>query len=228
MFRRRRAEPVDDQAVDLPPADEAPPDPAGPPPPQGPWDVADAPERPDRLDLGALRLVLPPDTAVQFEVGPDGARPAVMIGAGVVHLSAFAAPRNSGLWDEARSSIAEAIRAQGGSVEEASGPFGPELRARVPDDRHELHPVRYVGVDGPRWLLRADFTDRAALEPAVAAPLEEVVREAVVVRGSEAMAPGDLLPVAVPRELLEAAGVPPEELPGFDPLTRGPEITEVR
>lgn len=56
------------------------------------------------------------------------------------------------------------------------------------------------GVDGPRWFLRGVLSGRAAIDDDAAAPLLEVLRAAVVVRGTEPMAPRELLPLALPRE----------------------------
>jgi hypothetical protein len=53
------------------------------------------------------------------------------------------------------------------------------------------------------------------------------VRDVVVVRGGEAMAPRELLPLRLP----DAAAAPapePEGRPPLDPFERGPEITEIR
>ena len=46
--------------------------------------------------------------------------------------------------------IAESLTSSGGSAEEADGPFGRELRARipVPDSAGALQPARFLGVDG--------------------------------------------------------------------------------
>lgn len=204
-----------------------------PPRPEGPWDLEEVTDEFERFDLGGLRLLVPDGAQVQLEMSPDGTvLPTIFIGAGAVQVSAFAAPRRSGIWDEIRVEIAEALQAGGGAAEEAEGPFGTELHAHVPvqlpDGQAALQPARFVGVDGPRWFLRGLFTGAAAADPAEAAPLEEALRGTVVVRGRDAMAPRDPLPINVPREVLDAAGVPEEQgQQPFEPFERGPEITEI-
>ena len=52
---------------------------------------------------------------------------------------------------------------------EVDGPFGTELRARVPAEgpagqQPQLAPARFLGVDGPRWFLRGLVTGPAATE----------------------------------------------------------------
>jgi hypothetical protein len=67
--------------------------------------------------------------------------------------------------------------------------------------------VRFIGVDGPRWFLRAMFAGPVAADGQQAAPYEELLRQVVVVRGSEP------LPVREPVPLRLPAGVelPPPE-----------------
>ena len=67
----------------------------------------------------------------------------------------------------------------------------------------------------------------------LAAPLEQVFADVVVVRGDHPVPPRDLLEIRLPEEALQAlaeeAGEP-EGNPwgGADPFERGPEITETR
>jgi hypothetical protein len=55
-----------------------------------------------------------------------------------------------------------------------------------------------VGIDGPRWLLRATYLGQPAIEPSDAHLLESAVRDLVVVRGQEAMPPREMLPLRLP------------------------------
>jgi hypothetical protein len=95
-----------------------------------------------------------------------------------------------------------------------------------------MQPVRFVGVDGPRWFVRGLFSGAAARETAAAAPLEAVLRACVVVRGSDPMAPGDPLGLHVPTEVPEGIAQRDESDPSgrrtLPPPERGPEITEIR
>ncbi|PRY18399.1 DUF3710 domain-containing protein [Kineococcus rhizosphaerae] len=212
---------------------------------QGPWDVSEVGEDEGRLALGGLQLVGREGMELRFEVEEAGGRViAVTVGlnGSTVQLQAFAAPRTAGVWDEIRHEIAEAVVAQGGSADVQDGALGRELLCRLPvrteDGRTAHQPTRFAGVDGPRWFLRAVFAGPAAHDPAAAAELESVVRDTVVVRGSEAMAPRELIPLELPQQPDQAQPAPAadaaegaadgggrEELKPFE---RGPEITEVR
>jgi Protein of unknown function (DUF3710) len=200
----------------------------------GPWDELDAPDDRPRLDLGGLQLPVGPGIEMRVDVQDEQVVAATLVdGHSAVQVHAFAAPRSSGIWADVRAEIAESLRQSGGSAEEVEGPFGTELRARVPGEvpgaGRQLQPARFVGVDGPRWFLRGLFTGPAATDAAQAGRLEDVFRGIVVVRGGEAMAPRDMLPLRLPREALAAAAEEEQERkPTLDQLDRGPEITETR
>ncbi len=218
--------------------------------PQGPWDAADAPadDRP-RLDLGGMLVPVPPDTEVRVDVSPEGEVVAATLvrGNGAVQVNAFAAPRTEGIWAEVLDEIAASLAETGGVTERATGPHGPELRTAVPTQAPDgsilMAPARFVGVDGPRWFLRAMYTGSAAVDPDAAAPLEAALRDVVVVRGTDPMAVRDPLPLRLPAQAQEAAAAAQAAGPATaeqdvddpeasgDPLAlpeRGPEITETR
>jgi hypothetical protein len=159
----------------------------------------------------------------------------VTLDGSTLQMQAFAAPRTDGIWDEIREEIALSVGKQGGSVDDVPGPFGRELLARLPvrtpEGRTGHRPARFIGVDGPRWFLRGVVTGRAAVDTEAATTLEDLFRRTVVVRDDKARPPRDLLALTLPDQ---ADGVRPAPAPAapaapsFDPLTRGPEITEIR
>ncbi len=229
----------------------------------GPYDLTevDDPAEGGRIDLGGVWL--PAVSGMELRVETDQERQSVVsvaavVGQGAVQVQAFAAPRSEGVWGDVRREIAEGVRGQGGRTGEREGPYGPELLAevpvRLPDGQAAVQPVRFVGVDGPRWFLRGVFTGAAAVDPQQAAPLEELFRGIVVVRGAAAMAPRELIALRLPQQAEVAPGAAPgggdspdgpDSADGGDgpdsadgpgqrsqddlkPFERGPEITEVR
>ena len=209
----------------------------------GPFDVTEVDGRDGRVDLGALWMRGVPGMELRLEI--DQATQLVNAATAVVddsalQLQAFAAPRSGSLWDEIRAEIAAAVETSGGTAEEHVGSLGAELRTRMPsagpDGRTVFAPATFLGVDGPRWFLRGVLSGRAAIDEAAAAPLVEVFKAAVVVRGTDPMAPRELLPLALPRDAEAAAAAETaaldaqdeEERSSLDPFQRGPEITEVR
>jgi len=232
---------------------------ASPPPAKalrrgGPFDRAEVEGLDGRLDLGALWLTGVPGMELRLEV-EEGSQNVVgvtaVLGESAVQLQAFAAPRSEGIWDDIRTEIAASITSQGGTADKTSGPLGAELRAQMPgqgpDGRTVFSPVRFVGVDGPRWFLRAVLSGQAAVDESAASTLLDVVKATVVVRGDEAMAPRELLSLKLPDQP-DPAGMSAEEMaadgsdgasadgspgqgaPALDdlkPFERGPEITEI-
>ncbi len=205
----------------------------------GPFDASEVDGPDGRIDLGALWMRGFEGMELRLEVDQeqDAVVAAVaVLGDSAVQLQAFAAPKSGGLWTEIRDEIAQSIVSQGGTSQEKHGPLGIELATNMPSagpgGRKVYTPARFTGVDGPRWFLRAVFSGRAASDDAAAAPLLEVVRSAVVVRGDSPMAPRELLPLALPTnpedeaEAGEAGGGADDGV--LDPFERGPEITEVR
>ncbi|WP_411285311.1 DUF3710 domain-containing protein [Lapillicoccus sp.] len=223
---------------------------------RGPFDSSEAAqdEAGNRLDLGSIQLV--PVDGMQLRLELDETQENVLgahalIGESGVQLQAFAAPRTMGLWQDIRTEIAESIVSQGGTADEVRGPLGRELIARMPsrgaDGRTVFQPVRFLGVDGPRWFLRAVISGKAALEEVAAEPLVELVRSVVVMRGDDARPPREILTLKLPADIQqdEPAAAGAEAVPGDDvglgddgpqghsasdlkPFERGPEITEVR
>jgi Protein of unknown function (DUF3710) len=277
VFRRRRREDADQASPGYPGADAAgdtdggweDPDETGkwdddaaeqavavPVPPGlrgGPWDADEAyPER-ERADFGSLLVPVAP--MQQIELATDGQRfiwVTVKSGTSELRVHAFAAPRSGGLWPEVRQEITEELSSAGTAAQDAEGPFGTEVFAYVPVEPGNAsagtRPVRFIGIDGPRWLLRGLIIGEAATGSESAEPFEELLSDIVVVRGDQPMPPRDMLELRLPPEVQQAleqqqqaleqqqAGdvpVEPEEENRFrtadlNPFERGPEFTETR
>ncbi|GAB2466247.1 DUF3710 domain-containing protein [Xylanimonas ulmi] len=206
---------------------------------KGPFDAAEVATMGPRVDLGAIWLPVMPGLELRMEIDKRTKKvtgvSATLAGSGL-QVQAFAAPRTWGIWDEVREEISTSVTAQGGTVDDVPGPFGRELIARIPaqgaDGRQGVRPARFVGVDGPRWFLRGVLTGAAAVDPEAARALESVFANVVVVRDDSPRPPRDLLTLTLPNsggaQAPAEAAEPQAKTPAFDPLTRGPEITEIR
>jgi len=177
------------------------------PRPRGPWDSADLPadDVRDRVDLGALRVSVGEDVELRVDLDPSGGVVAATLvhGAEVMQLGVFAAPRTEPIWAEVRTEIADSLRegGSGGSATEAQGEWGVELHARIPTDQPGVFAAaRLVGIDGPRWFLRALVSGPLAAAGEEDPVLTAALREVVVVRGGDAMPPRDALPLRLPKE----------------------------
>jgi hypothetical protein len=170
----------------------------------GPLDESEAGSIRPSVDLGALRIE--PKRGMQLRLDIDKTNNRVIAvtlehDGSTVQLQPFAAPRSGGLWHGIRAQIMDQVRTQGGTVVETEGPFGPEVSAKVPvqsGSAYSTRNVRFVGVDGPRWFLRAVIGGPAATDSEAAEVIHTMIRRVVVVRGNTPLPPRDLLPLRVP------------------------------
>jgi hypothetical protein len=204
MFRRRKQqEPSTDPAQSAEGAVPAAEPLAG----TGPFDVADVEigDDPLRVDLGSLVVKAGPGLELQLQVDEASQLVAAVMlvsQTGAVELRPFAAPRNEGIWDDVRKELAAEATRRGGTASEMTGDYGKELHivAPVTGPRGEQlrQPSRVIGIDGPRWMLRATFFGSAASDPDSGGVLEQALRDVVVVRGSAPIPPRAPLPLRMP------------------------------
>lgn len=167
----------------------------------GPYDSAAAPaDGRNRLDLGSLQLPVPEGAQLQVEVDKAGLVRAVhlMTGAGQITVTAFAAPRSAGLWKEVARELVAALRADGATVAREQGEWGEEIHAVTAQGV-----LRFLAVDGPRWMVRGVAAGTAEQADVRAALLRDVVRETVVVRGPEPLPVRSPLALQLPGPLAD-------------------------
>jgi hypothetical protein len=172
-------------------------------------DLEENPGFANHIDLGGLVLAPPPEgVELQLQVDEESENVlAVLLTTeeGALELRPFAASRNGDLWSEVRPQIAAETARRGGTADEQEGPFGTELRCLVPvqttSGGSATQPSRVIGVNGPRWFLRATLVGRPAVEEEAAKPWEDVLREVVVRRGAAAMPPGEPLELTLPADV---------------------------
>jgi Protein of unknown function (DUF3710) len=167
----------------------------------GPYDEHEAPDDDmARLDLCSVRLPLPADAQVQVEMDPDGPLRAVHVLTPNARftIGAYAAPRSGSLWPEISRELAEQLHGDGARVRRENGEWGTELVAFVNDVL-----LRFVGVDGPRWMLRAVSAGPKETSAKAAEELRDIVRDTIVVRGDQPMPVRTPLPLELPGEIAE-------------------------
>jgi len=171
----------------------------------GPQDADDLPAEHGRVDLGSL-LVGPVEgreLRMQVDEASGQVQSVVVAGEdGALEMRAFAAPRQGDLWSEVRPQIAADMQRRGGRVEEREGRWGTELVCQLTVDRPDgagqaVQPSRIVGVNGPRWLLRATFLGRPAME-LEGTDWDDVLTRVAVRRGAHALPVGEALPLVLP------------------------------
>lgn len=198
-FRRKSAGPGADEV-------ETPEEAAPAAPLVGPFDVDELPEDGvERVDLGSLLIAPEEDRELRLQVDETtGEVQSVMLAStdGAVELRAFAAPRGGDLWSDVRPRIAADMAQHGGVATEREGRFGTELVCQLSVTRGDgttgTQPSRIIGINGPRWMLRATLLGRPATDPDGSAAWEDTITRVAVRRGGAAMPVGDLLPVTLP------------------------------
>ncbi|XPP25919.1 MAG: DUF3710 domain-containing protein [Leucobacter sp.] len=170
----------------------------------GPFDILEVPAMRPYVDLGGLKVMPREGLQLRLEVDERASRVVAVTldyAESVLQLQAFSAPKSSGLWHRVRGEVAQQLAAQGAKVQEQEGELGPELlvQSQVPADQGGgTRVVRFVGVDGPRWMLRGVIMGKAVVDAEAQVRVGELFREVVVVRGDNPMPPGELLPLKMP------------------------------
>ncbi len=204
----------------------------------GPWDESDPGVPSDDLDsrrlidFGSMRLQVPEGVEVQVQADQGSGRITQLSlrdGESGMQLQPYASRKTGGMWPEVVESLKSSINSSGGLVETAQGQFGIEVVAQIQaaGESGSLQPARFIGIDGPRWFLRAVFMGKAARDQQAAVRLTQILTSALVVRGTSAMAPGAPLVMNLPANT-NTEQASPVSAPNLNPFARGPEITEIR
>jgi hypothetical protein len=174
----------------------------------GPWDASELTlddEDETRVHLGALNVKGRDGLEVRLQVDEAGQQVAgVMLVAadGAMELRPFAAARHEDLWPSVRQAIAAEAARHGGTASEVDAAYGRGLELRVPgtdpDGRTVTQVSTVMGIAGPRWMLRVTMFGRPATDYREDGLLEQALRDVVVDRGTEAMPPGEALPLSLP------------------------------
>lgn len=207
MKFRRKSEPTSESTADPSSgAVEAPAATPAQPRTDGPFDESQvAGDGVQRVDLGCLLIAPSEGRELRLQVDEaSGNVQAVMLTGqdGALEIQPFAAPRNGDLWGTVRPQIQADIAGRGGQAEEREGRFGTELICQVPvkkpDGTVGLQPSRIIGINGERWMLRASFMGRPALQPESSQDWEDALATVVVRRGAGAMPVGEPIPATLP------------------------------
>ena len=172
----------------------------------GPFDVSQVEgDGVERADLGSVLVpaIAGRELRLQVDESTGQVRAVMLAGSdGACEFQAFAAPRNRDLWADVRPQIAEDLTRRGGHATEREGRWGTELVCQMPVQRPDgttaTQPSRIVGINGDRWMLRASFLGRPAIDPDATSEWEDALAQVVVRRGEAAMPVGEPLPVRLP------------------------------
>lgn len=198
----------------------------------GPFDIDDfddpASAELARLDLGSVLIPIPQTGQLQVELTETGVPSAVWVVTpnGRFTIAAYAAPKSAGLWREVAAELAESLRKDAAEVSIIDGQWGREVVGAG------TGVVRFIGVDGYRWMIRCVINGAPESVDALAAEARQALADTVVRRGDTPFPVRTPLPVVLPEpmaeQLRQAAAAsrpddeqqPEEETPQPNPVAR--------
>jgi hypothetical protein len=169
----------------------------------GPFDIDDfddpAVAAEGRLDLGSVLVPMPTAGQVQVELNEAGVPSAVWVVTpnGRFTVAAYAAPKSAGLWREVAGELADSLRKDGASVSIQDGPWGREVVGTASGM------VRFIGVDGYRWMIRCVVNGVAENMDALTNEAREALRDTVVRRGDTPLPVRTPLAVQLPEPMAD-------------------------
>lgn len=189
----------------------------------GPWSLSAAPADAAFIDFGPLRL--PAIAGIKARVEIDTRRRqvgavSVLVNDCAVQLQVLAARAGKPLWPTVRRALIARLEKGAGHQQVLEGRFGAELLAVITvRDRnssltHDV-PMRFVGIDGDKWMLRAVVTGPSVTSDATIERVDALLSRIAVERGSEARAEGEVLELT-----------PPPGQVDFDAMPSSPSIGE--
>ncbi len=170
-------------------------------PPDGPFDIEDfddpAVAALARLDLGSVLIPMPEAGQVQVELTEIGVPSAVWVLTpnGRFTIAAYAAPKSTGLWREVATELADSLRKDSAKVAIEDGPWGREVVGTA------AGAVRFIGVDGYRWMIRCVINGAHESIDALTAEAREALADTVVRRGDTPLPVRTPLPVQLPEPM---------------------------
>jgi len=179
----------------------------------GPFDSSEISSSDAYVSFGSILVPARSDVAMRVEYDEASARIVAVTleqNYSTIQVQAFAAPRSEGLWHEIREQLKLSVLQQGGDANFVVGAFGPELIAQLPVFDAQGQQVasrtdRFIGIDGPRWFIKAIVRGAAVRDVINAADLDDLFRSIVIDRGETPLPPGDLLPLTMPSGAIPAA-----------------------
>jgi hypothetical protein len=176
----------------------------------GPFDIDDFDDpstaEGGRLNLGSVLIPMPEAGQVQVELTEMGVPSAVWVVTpnGRFTIAAYAAPKTAGLWREVAAELAESLRKDVPKVGIEDGPWGREVVGVAQSEQGQPHGVvRFIGVDGYRWMIRCVVNGPQDKIEALAAEARNALADTVVRRGETPLPVRTPLPVQLPDPMAE-------------------------
>ncbi|MBB5164545.1 DUF3710 domain-containing protein [Mycobacterium sp. AZCC_0083] len=235
----KRKDVQDDQAGGVPDPDDVA-EAAVDDDPDGPFDVEEFDDAAvvtvGRHDLGSVLIPENDAAELAIEVNQQGVPTMVWMVTpnGRYNITAYAAPKTGNLWREVVTEIAESLRNDSAQVSVEDGPWGREV-VGVMTKGPEPVVMRFVGVDGPRWMVRGAAIGTPESADAIAADVRNALADTVVRRGDTPQPVRAMLNLQLSESLVnrlraraeqmvaEGTQVPQPQVPEAQPVARRSE-----
>ncbi|MCP9273073.1 DUF3710 domain-containing protein [Mycolicibacterium arenosum] len=173
----------------------------------GPFDIEDF-DDPDlaaqgRHDLGSVLIPMDETAELAVEVNQQGVPTMVWMVTpnGRYNVTAYAAPKTGGLWREVITEVAESLRKEGAQVSFEDGPWGREVVGLMTKGPEPVT-MRFIGVDGYRWMIRGAAVGSPDNAPTIAADVRNALTDTVVRRGDTPLPVRFMLPLQLSEQLV--------------------------
>ena len=113
-------------------------------------------------------------------------------------IAAYAAPKSVGLWREVAAELADSLRKDAPKVSIEDGPWGREV---VGVGAENAGVVRFIGVDGFRWMIRCVVSGPHERVIALTEQAREALADTVVRRGDTPLPVRTPLPIQLPEPM---------------------------
>lgn len=174
---------------------------------EGPFDIEDF-DDPDsathgRHDLGAVLIPVDETAELAVEVNQQGVPTMVWMVTpnGRYNVTAYAAPKTGSLWRDVITEVAESLRKEGAQVSFEEGPWGREVVGLMTKGPEPLV-MRFIGVDGYRWMIRGAAVGAPDNAEAIAADVRNSLTDTVVRRGDTPLPVRFMLPLQLSESLV--------------------------
>jgi hypothetical protein len=166
----------------------------------GPFDIDDFDEPAvalqGRHDLGSVLIPENETAELAVEVNQQGVPTMawMVTASGRYNVTAYAAPKAGGLWREVATEVAESLRKEAAEVRIEDGPWGREVVGFMSNGPEPVV-MRFIGVDGYRWMVRGAAVGAPDNADAIAADLRNALMDTVVRRGDTPQPVRNMLPL---------------------------------
>jgi hypothetical protein len=160
----------------------------------------------DLLDLGAVKIPMLEGLEITINIDQEtmrGVSVAITYGTSMADVQIFARAKDELLWPQTRDDLVAGLSEQGVASVVAIGRFGSEVQCTMPvidfEGNNVLQSVRFIGIDGDRWFMRIAVSGAATVVETEIAAFDELINGFEVVRGDDAMSPGEPLVFIAPQ-----------------------------